>query len=145
MPITVSYDVADLGPDKRNYIRSMLERFYWKRLGGSVFRYEGIPQDDGTCYEDWLNHVAPSLMFLRSYLLQHDITLRFFTVDASSTSFLDHSDPSALLGPNPQRGDDINLAEPTNSQSSVKTIKKFIDTGIQATLGVRTTEATEDS
>jgi hypothetical protein len=144
MPITVSYDVADLTPANRNYIRSMLERFYWKRLGGSVFRYEGILQDDATRYEDWLNHVAPSLMFLRSYLLQHNITLRFFTVDAASTSFLDHSDPSALLGPNPQRGDCINLAEPTNSQSSVSTIKNFIDTGIQATQA-RTTETTEDS
>lgn len=122
----------------------MLGRFYWKRLGGSVFRYEGILQSDGTRYEDWLNHVAPSLMFLRSYLLQHNINLRFFTVDAASTSFLDHSDPLALLGSNPQSGDDINLAQPTNNQSSVSTIRSFINAGINATQA-RTTETTEDS
>ncbi len=144
MPITVSYDLTGVAPANRNYIRSMLERFHWKRLGGSVFRYDGIPQSDGTLYEDWLNHVAPSLMFLRSYLLRHNITLRFFTVDAASTSFLDHSDQSALLGSNPQRGDDINFAEPTNNQSSVSTIKSFINAGIDATQ-VRTTETTEDS
>ena len=28
MPITVSYDVADLSSANRNYIRSMLERFF---------------------------------------------------------------------------------------------------------------------
>jgi len=133
MPITVSYDVADLSSANRNYSRSMLERFYWKRIGGSVFRYEGILQSDETRYEDWLNHVAPSLMFLRSYLLQHNITHRFFTVDASSSSFLDHSDPSTLLGSNPQRGAEVILAEPTNTQSSVRTITNFIEAGIQAT------------
>ena len=121
----------------------MLERFYWKRIGGSVFRYEGILQSDETRYEDWLNHVAPSLMFLRSYLLQHNITLRFFTVDAASSSFLDHSDPSTLLGSNPKRGAEVILAEPTNTQSSVRTIIYFIDAGIQAT-ATRTAQAEDN-
>jgi hypothetical protein len=121
----------------------MLERFYWKRIGGSVFRYVGILQSDETLYEDWLIHVAPYLLFLRSYILQHNITLRFFTFDAASTSFLDHSDPSLLLGSKPQRGDEVSFAEPTNSQSSVKTIASFIDAGIEAT-ATRTAQAEQN-
>jgi hypothetical protein len=82
-------------------------------------------------------------MFLRSYLLQHNITLRFFTVDAASSSFLDHSDPSTLLGSKPQRGDEVSLAEPTNSQSAVRTIACFIDAGIEAT-ATRTAQAEQN-
>jgi hypothetical protein len=37
MPVTVSYDLADADYNDRNYVRSMFERFGWKRLGGSVF------------------------------------------------------------------------------------------------------------
>jgi hypothetical protein len=33
MPITVSYDLAEAGTNERNYIRSMFERFGWKRFG----------------------------------------------------------------------------------------------------------------
>src|SRR5277367_2928321 len=73
MPVTLSYDVTNLDNNERNYIRSMLERFHWQRLGGSVFRYDGVEQADGSVLEDWLNHVAPALMFLRSYALQHGI------------------------------------------------------------------------
>jgi hypothetical protein len=58
MPITVSYDLAEASPADRNYIRSMFERFGWKRLGGSVLRYQLI---DGQDEEDWLNDVVPAL------------------------------------------------------------------------------------
>jgi hypothetical protein len=33
MPITVSYDLTAVDTNERTYIRSMFERFGWKRLG----------------------------------------------------------------------------------------------------------------
>src|SRR6266849_1695750 len=88
MPITVSYDLSDADTNERNYIRSMFERFGWKRLGGSVFRYEGDGYE-----EDWLNEVIPALMIFRSYILAKDIDLRFFTLDTNSVTHIDFSDP----------------------------------------------------
>jgi hypothetical protein len=127
MPVTISYDLAAADSNDRNYIRSMLERFRWRRLGGSVFRYDGVAQDDGSTNEDWLNHVVPSLMFLRSFILRKQLQLKFFTVDAASISFLDHSDPQALLGTAPVAGQHLDLAEPSNKQSAEGTVRSFID------------------
>jgi hypothetical protein len=79
MAITLSYDLSDADSNQRNYIRSMLERFRWRRLGGSVFRYEGR-DIDGKSQEDWLNDVIPALMFLRSYAVKKEITFKFFTL-----------------------------------------------------------------
>jgi hypothetical protein len=102
MPVTVSYDLSAVqDANDRNYIRSMFERFNWRRMGGSVFRYDGVDQPGGGKYEDWLNHVVPALMFMRSFLINKNIQLRFFTIDAASVSFLDHSDPAVLLGTAP--------------------------------------------
>jgi hypothetical protein len=64
MPITLSYDLQDATPNQRNYVRNALERFGWKRLGGSVFRYDGLRVARGRpLEEDWLNEVIPSLIF----------------------------------------------------------------------------------
>ena len=98
-----------------------------------MFRYDGVEQEDGSRYEDWLNHIAPSLMFLRSFLLDRDITLRFLTIDASSISFLDHSARALQLGTAPQTGDEIVLADPTNPQSSEAKIRSFVDAAVTAT------------
>jgi len=111
----------------------MFERFHWRRLGGSVFRYDGVEQADDSPHEDWLNHIAPALMFLRSFLIARNIKLKVLTVDATSISFLDHSEPDILLGTAPQRGDEIVLAEPTNPQSSEATVRSFIDAAVAAT------------
>lgn len=132
MPVTISYDLSEAPNQDRNYLRSMLERFGWKRLGGSVFRYDGVEQPDGTKQEDWLNHVVPALMFLRSYIRSKNLQLKFFTVDAASISFLDHSDPASLLGTAPQDGNQIALVQPTNTQSAIGTIQAFVDTASQA-------------
>src|SRR4051812_44515154 len=72
MPITISYDLAAAESNDRNYIRSMFERFSWKRLGGSVFRYNWV-DDNGQ--EDWLNDVVPALMMFRSYCLAKNIKI----------------------------------------------------------------------
>jgi hypothetical protein len=133
MPVTISYDLQTNNNNDRNYMRSMLERFHWRRLGGSVFRYEGVQDAAGDLYEDWLNHVAPALMFMRSYALQHGITFKFFTLDAQSVAFVDHSDPSLPFGLQPQTGAQIAFAAPTNQQSSHQTIRDFIDEAAAAT------------
>lgn len=127
MPITVSYDLGNANPNQRNYVRSMLERFGWRRLGGSVFRY---PADNRE--EDWMNDVIPSLMFLRSYVLQHTIQLRYFTLDSNSVVHLDHSDPDAPVGDLPMFGQNLNLHETTNAQSSEALLRRFVDAAIDA-------------
>lgn len=97
MPITVSYDLQNATPAQRNYVRSMFERFGFRRLGGSVFRYAKIRDAE----EDWLNDVAPALMFFRSYVLHHAITIRYFTLDTHAVARIDHSDAERPLGHQP--------------------------------------------
>jgi hypothetical protein len=133
MPVTISYDLAEINVNARSYIRSMLERFNWHRLGGSVFRYDGIP-DAATqgLREDWLNDVVPALMFFRSFILRNNIHLKFFTVDASGASFIDHSDSTLLYGEQPLNGDALNLGTPTNEQSSIKALREFVTAATNA-------------
>lgn len=127
MPVTISYDLTSVKSNDRTYIRSMLERFHFKRLGGSVFRYSGVPDHDGIVYEDWLNHIVPAVMFFRSYILAKKIKLKFLTIDANSISMLDHSDRLALLGARPASGSKLVLKEPTNKQSSEQKLRDFVD------------------
>ncbi|MCG6156905.1 hypothetical protein [Rubinisphaera margarita] len=129
MPVTISYDVTDIENNQRTYIRSMLERFHWRRFGGSVFHYDGVPDPATTeLHEDWLNHVVPALMFFRSYIQKNNITLKFFTVDASGTAYVDHSDPALLFGQQAVDGAHLPLnANPTNVQSSEKALRAFVD------------------
>jgi hypothetical protein len=121
MPITISYDLQTDDTNHRNYIRSMFERFGWKRLGGSVLRYE-----DSDGLEDWLNDVVPALMLFRSYVIAKDIKLKFFTLDTNSVARIDLSDPQAPFGNGPDDGDKIVLSTPTNAQSSEKRIRRAI-------------------
>lgn len=128
MPVTLSYDLSDVrDANDRTYVRSMFERFHWRRLGGSVFRYEGVFDASGRLQEDWLNHVAPSLMYFRSFILSRRISLTKFTLDAASVTYVDHSDPASLLGNGPASGDMLDLTAPTNSQSSEAAIREFLD------------------
>jgi hypothetical protein len=134
MPITISYDLSNVADNNdRTYVRSMLERFYWRRLGGSVFRYEGVLDAQGVLQEDWLNHVVPALMFFRSFILARGIRLSRFTVDAASVAHIDQSDPLLLLGAAPQRGPAVDLnANPTNQQSREPQLRGFVDAAIAA-------------
>lgn len=124
MAITVSYDLKTDDSNDHNYVRSMFERFGWKRMGGSVFRYETIVGEDG---EDWLNNVVPALMILRSYVLAKGITIRFFTLDTNSVARIDHTDPEMLMGYAPLSGDDTLLYTPTNVQSSETRIRRAMN------------------
>jgi hypothetical protein len=132
MPLTLTYDISNDCNNHRTYIRSSLERFGWERRGGSVFRYRGRIIADGSFYEDWLNDIAPSIMFLRSYVLQHKLHLSFLTIDASSTSFLDFTDQGLPLGHPPYTGAQLNLVQPTNPQSSVQALRDFVDAATAA-------------
>lgn len=126
MPVTLSYDLKTDDVNKRTYIRSMFERFGWKRLGGSTLRYDGHSTGKGTKEEDWLNDVAPSLMFFRSYVLHHGIEVLFFTLDTNSVVHIDFSDPKYPYGNQPLRGRNLKLVKPTNTQSSVRQIRRFV-------------------
>jgi hypothetical protein len=132
MPVTLSYDIATEDPNHRSYIRSMFERFGWQRLGGSVLRYSGRPIADGSYYDDWLNDITPSIMFLRSYVLLHNLHLKFLTIDAASTSFLDFTDQAMPVGHPPYTGAQLALVPPTNDQSSVKALRQFVDAATAA-------------
>lgn len=127
MPITVSYDLRTPDANHRNYIRSMFERFGWRRLGGSVFRYAKKRGE-----EDWLNDVVPSIMFFRSYVVANDIEVRFFTLDTQSVAHIDFSDARTRLGNQPVTGTDLNLVQPGNRQSSARAIRAFVQAGIEA-------------
>jgi hypothetical protein len=127
MPVTISYDLANLDNNERNYIRSALERFGWHRIGGSVFRYDGIAGTGGDRVEDWLNDVTPALAFLRSFILRRGITINTFTIDAHSVAMIDLSDANVPLGSGPKAGKDLLLATPTNNQSAEKALRDFVD------------------
>jgi hypothetical protein len=127
MPITMSYDVTVNNGNQHTYIRSALERFQWKRLGGSVFRYDGVDDGHGGKVEDWLNHVVPAIMFFRSYVAKNGIVLKFFTLDAHGTGILDHSDALARYGYGIQDGQALALIAPTNVQSSEQALRDFVD------------------
>jgi hypothetical protein len=131
MPVTVSYDLRHATSNQRNYVRSMFERFGWRRLGGSVLRYDGR-RIANVVQEDWLNDVIPAVMFFRSYVLHHTITVRFFTLDTMSISRIDHSAAAAPFGTAPQTGANVTLRNPTNVQSSEQNIRDFIDAAITA-------------
>lgn len=133
MPITVTYDLKQVSdPNDRTWIRSMFERFGFRRLGGSVFRYAGVPGATGELVEDWLNHVAPALMLFRSFVLKRGLTLERFTVDAQSIAFLDHSDETLLLGTAIQDGATIALVPPTNPQAGEATVRDFVTAATNA-------------
>lgn len=126
-PVTLSFDLAVTDSNNRSYLRSALERFHWRRLGGSVFRYDGVDDGAGGRREDWLNHVIPALMFLRSFIQKKGIKITFLTIDAFSVACIDQSDPNATYGEPPQTGDALTFAEPTNVQSAEKALRTFID------------------
>jgi hypothetical protein len=134
MPVTVSYDLSATDTNDRTYIRSMFERFGWRRLGGSVFCYEGMKLEDGNLYEEWLNHIVPALMFMRSYIVQrNNLDLSFFTVSATGSSYIDFDDSGDQYGVQPVNGDNIQLQELSNNQSSVQNIRSFVDGVCEAT------------
>lgn len=121
MPVTLSYDLGNVTPNQRNYVRSMFERFGWKRLGGSVFRYNGRSINH-ILQEDWFNDVVPAIMFFRAFALQNGIEITRFTLDAASVARIEPG-----FGRPPKTGANLILKEPTNVQSSAQALRDFVD------------------
>jgi hypothetical protein len=109
----------------------MFERFHWKRLGGSVFRYDGTGEPHERM-EDWLNHVVPALMFFRSYVTANNMALKKFTLDSHSVVFIDQSDPKSAFGSVPLNGSDLNLAVPSNSQVREQALRDFVNSATKS-------------
>jgi hypothetical protein len=127
MPVTLSYDLGNITPAQRNYVRSMFERFGWTRLGGSVLRYQGRKITNQGLVEDWLNDVVPAIMLFRSYALSHAIELTRFTVDATSVARVEPG-----YGRRPRIGAALALKNPTNRQSSAQALRTFVDDCVAA-------------
>ena len=127
MPLTLSYDLTGATGNQRNYVRSMFERFGWKRLGGSVLRYDGR-KIKGVLQEDWLNDVVPAIMFFRSYVIKNAIPVGSFTLDAMSVSRVESG-----FGRLPRTGPKLALKKPTNQQSSARALRAFVDAASAAT------------
>jgi hypothetical protein len=95
-----------------------------------VFRYGGR-KIGGVLQEDWLNDVAPAVMFFRSYVLGNSIQVKSFTLDAMSVSRVDYS-VAPHFGRRPRPGAALSLKPPTNVQSSEKKLRNFVDAAIVA-------------
>jgi hypothetical protein len=91
-----------------------------------VFRYEKKRGE-----EDWLNDVVPSIMFFRSYILANNIKVKFLTLDAASVARVDLSAKDRKLGKRPYVYPRLN-PKPGNKQSSVKKIRGFLKSAIDA-------------
>jgi len=58
--------------------------------------------------------------------LARKIEIRFFTLDASGVTRIDPSDPAAVVGTLPVKGEELALCAPTNVQSSEKRIRRAV-------------------
>lgn len=125
MATTISFDLTAATPAHRNYVRSALERFGWKRLGGSVFRYPSR-QAKAETQDDWLNDVVPSLMFFRSYIKSQNIQLSRFTIDGQSCSFFEQDEDQFMLDLRLKEPAQMAEVAPSNPQSSLSAIQDFL-------------------
>lgn len=85
MPITVTFDIDDdsvLDGNDRNRILACFTRLGWERVGGSAWRYPAL--GTANVSEDWMNHVVPALMYLRSIACHANLDVYNFTIDAHS-------------------------------------------------------------
>ena len=123
MPIVISFDLEKAAPNDHNHIQSMLERYGWENLGGSSYRYPRLGSDQPT--EDWFNHVIPSLMMLRGYVLKDSAgKLVKFTIDVqTSTGFRQNS----KYGTPPRLANQIKFYSPNNKSFGIKKLKKWLD------------------
>jgi hypothetical protein len=84
MPIIITFDQEGAGSNDLNRIHSMFLRFGWQNLGSSTYRYPHTDREGAP--EDWLNHVVPALMLLRSYFTTTGRVLHRFTIDSHTSA-----------------------------------------------------------
>lgn len=85
MPITVTFDIDEASihdGNDRNRILACFTRLGWERVGGSAWRYPALGTQNVS--EDWMNHVIPALMYLRSIACHANLDIYSFTIDAHS-------------------------------------------------------------
>lgn len=104
MPITVTFDIDDasvLDGNDRTRILACFTRLGWERVGGSAWRYPAL--GTANVSEDWMNHVIPALMYLRSIACHANLDVYNFTIDA-------HSEAGHRGQANPPLGEPITQA-----------------------------------
>lgn len=121
MPVTVSYDFRGAEGNQLNILRTSFERFGFRRLGNSLFRH-----DANVAGDDWLNCIAPAMMFFRSYVLHHNMQLIRFTVDCHGASFIDFSGVPTF-GELPLEGANLHLAQPTLQAGTDAALTTWVD------------------
>ena len=82
MPIIVTFDIKKIDKNGHPRLKSMFKRFGWQAIGGSVFKYPSSEKSNEP--EDWLNHVVPALMLLRTFVIAKELSLDSFCLSASS-------------------------------------------------------------
>lgn len=85
MPVTVTFDIDEASvtdANDRNRILACFTRLGWERVGGSAWRYPALGTQNVS--EDWMNHVVPALMYLRSIACHANLDVYSFTIDAHS-------------------------------------------------------------
>ncbi|WP_127837597.1 hypothetical protein [Burkholderia gladioli] len=85
MPITITFDIDDasvLDNNDRTRILVCFTRLGWEHVGGSAWRYPAL--GTANVSEDWMNHVIPALMYLRSIACHANLDVYNFTIDAHS-------------------------------------------------------------
>src|SRR5690348_16853257 len=87
MPVVLTFDITDAGPNEYNRIQSCFERLGWQSLGGTAYRYPRLGSKQRV--EDWFNHVVPALMLFRAYVRSTSGRLTRFTLDVQSSAGFD--------------------------------------------------------
>ncbi len=99
----------------------MFLRFGWQNLGGSTYRYPRLGAEKQP--EDWLNHVVPALMLLRSYFTSCDRPLLRFTLDAHTSTAIDRD---SRVGSAPRNSQDI-LCDSRKREFGESNLLKWLD------------------
>ena len=81
----VSFDIEQASVkdgNDRTRIQVAFLRLGWEHIGGSCWRYPALGTQHAS--EDWMNHVVPALMYLRSIVEHSGMNMFRFTIDAHS-------------------------------------------------------------
>ena len=121
MPITVTFDIPGSGAHDLGRLQSMFERLNWQRLGSTTYRY---PRLSAPGPEDWLNHVIPALMLLRTSVLGSRRSLTKFTLDATTSTGVD---ADAGYGKQPENSLTILNREPSNDKFGESNLLRWLE------------------
>lgn len=129
MPITVTFDIDDNSvrdSNDRSRIYTCFARLGWEHVGGSAWRYPALGTENVS--EDWMNHVIPALMYLRSIACHANLDVYKFTIDAHSEAGHRGRTTPALGNPIQQAGNIsmYQVTSKTGSSLSESRLREFI-------------------